>query len=132
MAPKGTSLALSVCNAAEGDGRVEVDPPPPTRRHEMHESGESDEPPREDVVADALGQPALEDEGRLVARSKQRSKVGWANNHAPRHEGAQLFSGLSRAGCLSQNGLSQNGYLFVFAMLLPCYCNAIAMLLPWR
>ena len=122
---------LAVFNAAEADGRPPDAPARDARFREIDGVAWCEELPREDV-ADALCQPALEDEGRLVARSKQRSKVGWANNHAPRHEGAQLFSGLSRAGCLSQNGFSQNGYLFVFAMLLPCYCNAIAMLLPWQ
>ena len=80
-------------DAAEGDGNVDEDPPPPAAAGRDARVGEliavewREESPREDVVANALRQLALENEGRLVTRGQRRTEVRRAHNHAPRTKG---------------------------------------------
>ena len=86
---RGTSRS----DAAEGDGSVVADPPPPDSAARDAREGElvgvegCEQSSCEDVVADSLDQPALEDEGCLVTRGQRRSEVRRAHNHAPRAQG---------------------------------------------
>ena len=77
-------------DAAESDGRVDEDPPPPAAAGRDARAGEliavewCEKSPREDVVANALRQQTLENEGRLVTRGQRRAEVRRAHDHAPR------------------------------------------------